>query len=89
MRHHALVRDQLGRYRGREVDIAGDGFFAVFDGPARAVRCAQAIVASVRSLDMQLRAAAGSYRLISGTYDICEEHGCQDAVRLEASPNAR
>jgi pimeloyl-ACP methyl ester carboxylesterase len=56
IRHHALVRDQLARYRGREVDNAGDGFFAVFDGPARAVRCAQAIVASVQSLDMQLRA---------------------------------
>ena len=45
-RHHALVRQQLVRFRGREIDTAGDGFFASFDGPARAVRCAHAIVAS-------------------------------------------
>ncbi len=42
--HRALVRRQLGRYRGREIDTAGDGFFASFDGPARAIRCADAIV---------------------------------------------
>ena len=40
-RHHELVRSQLTRYRGREIDTAGDGFFATFDGPARAVRCAR------------------------------------------------
>ncbi len=55
-RHHALVRDELRRFRGREVGIAGDGFVAAFDGPARAVRCAQAIVGSVRSLGLELRA---------------------------------
>ena len=44
--HHALVRQQLVRFRGREIDTAGDGFFASFDGPARAVRCACAIMAS-------------------------------------------
>ena len=43
-RHHAHVRALLGRFRGTEVDTAGDGFFATFDGPARAIRCAQAIV---------------------------------------------
>ena len=42
--HHALVREQLAKHRGREIDTAGDGFFAAFDGPARAVRCARAIV---------------------------------------------
>ena len=42
--HHALIRQELVRFRGREVDTAGDGFLATFDGPARAVRCAQAIV---------------------------------------------
>jgi len=41
--HHALVRRELARYRGQEVDTAGDGFFASFDGPARAIRCACAI----------------------------------------------
>ena len=43
-RHHASVRALLERYRGREVDTTGDGFFAAFDGPARAIRCARAIV---------------------------------------------
>ena len=49
-RHHALVRRELARYRGEEKDTAGDGFFATFDGPARAIRCARAIVESVREL---------------------------------------
>ncbi len=46
-RHHALIRRQLVRFRGREVDTAGDGFFASFDGPARAIRCAGAIVDAI------------------------------------------
>jgi class 3 adenylate cyclase len=53
--HHRLVRGQLARFRGVEVDTAGDGFFATFDGPARAVRCAQAIVAVVASLGIEVR----------------------------------
>ncbi len=55
-RHHATVRSLLARYRGFEVDTAGDGFFATFDGPARAVRCATAIVAAMRPLGVQVRA---------------------------------
>jgi class 3 adenylate cyclase len=55
-RHHALVRQQLSRFRGEEVDTAGDGFFARFDGPIRAVRCAQAIGESVRELGVDIRA---------------------------------
>jgi class 3 adenylate cyclase len=39
-RHHALIRQELVRHRGRELDTAGDGFFAAFDGPARGIRCA-------------------------------------------------
>ena len=54
--HHSLVRDQLARHRGREIDTAGDGFLAAFDGPARAVRCGQAIVESVRKLGIHVRA---------------------------------
>jgi class 3 adenylate cyclase len=54
--HHGIVREQLGRFRGREVDTAGDGFFALFDGPARAVRCACAIRAGVRALGVDVRA---------------------------------
>jgi class 3 adenylate cyclase len=54
--HHALVRRELARFRGREIDTAGDGFFATFDGPARAVRCACAISDSVHSLGIEIRA---------------------------------
>ena len=55
-RHHAMVREQLTRFRGREIDTAGDGFLAAFDGPARGVRCAEAIVREVRALDLEIRA---------------------------------
>jgi class 3 adenylate cyclase len=51
----AIARRQLERFRGREVDVAGDGLFAVFDGPARAVRCACAIRDAVRALGLELR----------------------------------
>ena len=56
MRHHATVRAMLGRYRGTEVDTAGDGFFATFDGPARAVRCARSIVEAIHPLGIDIRA---------------------------------
>jgi class 3 adenylate cyclase len=55
-RHHALVRAQLDRFRGRELDTAGDGFFAAFDGPIRAIRCATAIEEIVRDLGIEVRA---------------------------------
>jgi pimeloyl-ACP methyl ester carboxylesterase len=54
--HHALVRRELERFRGREVDTAGDGFLATFDGPARAIRCACAVRDAVRSLRLEIRA---------------------------------
>lgn len=54
--HHAVVREQLVRYGGREIDTAGDGFLATFDGPARAVRCALAAASAVRSLGLEIRA---------------------------------
>jgi pimeloyl-ACP methyl ester carboxylesterase len=53
---YAGVREELGRFRGRELDTAGDGFLAAFDGPARAVRCACAIVRAVRRLGLEIRA---------------------------------
>jgi class 3 adenylate cyclase len=55
-RHHAAVRRELERFRGREIDTAGDGFLASFDGPARAIRCAVAIRDVVRGLGLELRA---------------------------------
>ena len=54
--HNALVRRELARFGGEERDTAGDGFFATFDGPARAIRAAQAIVAGVQPLGLELRA---------------------------------
>jgi pimeloyl-ACP methyl ester carboxylesterase len=55
-RHHVLVRRELLRFRGREIDTAGDGFFATFDGPARAIRCACAVVDGMRELGLSIRA---------------------------------
>src|SRR4029450_3172568 len=54
-RHHAIVRRELSRYRGQERDTAGDGFFATFDGPARAIGAAQAIIDGVRTLGLEAR----------------------------------
>ena len=66
--HHAAVRGELARFDGREVDTAGDGFFATFDGPARGIRCAQAIVESVRPLGLDVRAGlhTGEVELADG-----------------------
>jgi class 3 adenylate cyclase len=55
-RHHEAVRGQLSRFRGHEVDTAGDGFFATFDGPARAIRCACAVTETVGELGLEVRA---------------------------------
>src|SRR5205807_2386554 len=52
--HHSTVRRLLLRYRGTELDTAGDGFFAAFDGPARGIRCARAITESVRDLGIEV-----------------------------------
>ena len=66
--HHRRVRGQLARFRGTEVDTAGDGFFATFDGPARAVRCARAIVDAVAPLGVEVRAGVhtGEVETIDG-----------------------
>ena len=52
----ALARKELARFRGQDIDTAGDGIFATFDGPARAVRCALAIVEGVRQLGLEVGA---------------------------------
>jgi class 3 adenylate cyclase/pimeloyl-ACP methyl ester carboxylesterase len=54
--HDAVVRAQLARFRGREVNTSGDGFLAMFDGPQRAIRCAMAIRDAVRALGIEVRA---------------------------------
>ena len=55
-RHNQVLRAMLARYRGTEVGTAGDGFLATFDGPARAVKCAQAVCEAVRPLGLEVRA---------------------------------
>jgi pimeloyl-ACP methyl ester carboxylesterase len=66
--HHAVVRGELARFDGSEVDTAGDGFFATFDGPARAIRCAQSIIGAVRPLGLSVRAGlhTGEVELADG-----------------------
>jgi pimeloyl-ACP methyl ester carboxylesterase len=66
--HHAIVRRELARFRGIEVDTAGDGFFATFDGPARAVRCALGIRDAVSGIGLQIRAGVhtGECEVIAG-----------------------
>jgi class 3 adenylate cyclase len=67
-KHHEAVRSQLARFRGTEMDTAGDGFFATFDGPARAIRCAFAIREGIRELDLDVRAGlhSGECELVDG-----------------------
>jgi class 3 adenylate cyclase len=66
--HHRLVRLELDRFGGREIDTAGDGFLATFDGPARAVRCACAISQAVRELGLEVRAGlhTGECEVVDG-----------------------
>jgi DNA-binding SARP family transcriptional activator/pimeloyl-ACP methyl ester carboxylesterase len=70
-RHHRLARDQLARFRGREVVTAGDGLFATFDGPARAVRCASAIAGSARDLGIDVRAGVHTGEIAQSDGDVC------------------
>jgi class 3 adenylate cyclase len=67
-RHHQLIRDLLRRYRGNELDTAGDGFLASFDGPARAIRCACAVRDGMPDLGLQVRIGlhTGECELIDG-----------------------
>jgi len=85
-RHHALVRRELGRFRGDEIDTAGDGFFATFDGPARAIRCACAIRDAVRELRLEVRAGlhTGECELVDGKVGGIAVHtGARVAARAE------
>jgi YVTN family beta-propeller protein len=67
-RHHAVVRRELKAFGGREMDTAGDGFFAVFETPERAVRCAESLISAVRPLGLEVRAGvhAGECEVVDG-----------------------
>jgi class 3 adenylate cyclase len=85
-RHHELVRSQLARFRGREVDTAGDGFFASFDGPARAIRCARVIVDSMPELGLDVRAGlhTGECEVVDGKVaGIAVHTGARVAARAD------
>jgi class 3 adenylate cyclase len=84
--HHEIVRSQLGRFRGQEMDTAGDGFFATFDGPARAIRCAGAIRERLTGLDLEIRAGlhTGECEMVDGKAGGIAVHtGARVASRAE------
>jgi pimeloyl-ACP methyl ester carboxylesterase len=78
-RHHSLIREELGRFRGREIDTAGDGFFATFDGPARAIRYAEAIQNAVTLLGLSVRVG-----LHTGECEVMDEKVTGIAVHIGA-----
>jgi class 3 adenylate cyclase/pimeloyl-ACP methyl ester carboxylesterase len=82
--HHKQVRSLLSHYRGREVDTAGDGFLATFDGPTRAIRCAEAITAAVRTIGLEVRAGVHTGEIVIAGDDV---HGM--AVHIGARLGAR
>jgi class 3 adenylate cyclase len=85
--HHARTRAELRRFRGVELDTAGDGFFARFDGPARAIRCACAIRDAVSELGLDLRAGlhTGECEVIDGKVaGIAVSIGARVAAHAEA-----
>ena len=86
--HHERIRRELSRFRGRELDTAGDGFFATFDGPARAIRCACAATESIRDLGLEIRAGlhTGECEIHEGKVGGIAVHiGAR--VSAEAGPN--
>jgi class 3 adenylate cyclase len=82
--HHASVRRQLSQFRGVEIDTAGDGFFARFDGPARAIRCAQAIRDAVGEIGLQVRLG-----LHTGECEVLDGKVAGIAVAIGARVSAR
>jgi len=87
-RHHRTIRALLARYRGTEIDTAGDGFFATFDGPARAVRCAQDCIEAVRPLEIEIRVGVhtGEVETIAGKAGgIAVNIGARVGARASAS----
>jgi class 3 adenylate cyclase len=82
--HHSCVRRQLARFRGVELDTAGDGFFARFDGPARAIRCALAIRDAVREVGLPVRLG-----LHTGECEVLDGKVAGIAVAIGARVSAR
>jgi pimeloyl-ACP methyl ester carboxylesterase len=68
--HHGRVRALISRYGGREVDTAGDGFLATFDGPTRAIRCAEEITAAVQTIGLEVRAGVHTGEIVLAGDDV-------------------
>ena len=68
--HHARVRGLISRYDGREVETAGDGFLATFDGPTRAIRCAEEITAAVETIGLEVRAGVHTGEIVLAGDDV-------------------
>jgi class 3 adenylate cyclase len=86
--HREIARGQLDRFRGREIETAGDGFLVTFDGPARAVQCAIAIEKEVTSLGIDVRAGCHTgeiERTADGIAGIAVHIGARVAALAEAS----
>lgn len=85
--NHAVVRSELSRFRGREINTSGDGFFATFDGPARAIRCACTIVEGMKPLGLGVRAGlhTGECELVGDTVTGLAVRMCAQ-VAAEAAP---
>jgi class 3 adenylate cyclase len=81
--HHAAVRRELTRFRGREVKTLGDGYLATFDGPARAIQCGRAITEAASSLGLEVRIG-----LHSGEVELMEEDVGGIAVHIAARVGA-
>jgi class 3 adenylate cyclase len=82
-RHDELIRGELQRFRGREIDTAGDGFLATFDGPARAIRCAESVRDGARNLGLEIRAG-----LHTGEVELAGEKVRGIAVHIGARVSA-
>ena len=85
--HHAIVRAELARHAGEEIDTAGDGFFAVFDGPARAVRCGRAIAERLRSFGVDVRVGVHTGEVVRANGSV-RGIGVHLAARVAAAASA-
>jgi class 3 adenylate cyclase len=82
-RHDDIIRGQLQHFGGREIDRTGDGFLSAFDSPARAIRCAQAISAAMKSIGLRVRAGVHS-----GEFEVLGNHLGGIAVHIGARISA-
>jgi class 3 adenylate cyclase len=84
--HHQLIRGELERYGGREVDTAGDGFLATFDSPRRAIECARAAGVALRSIDLAIRAGVHTGEIELSEGDV---HGMAVHIGARIAAKAR